>query len=231
MWPFMEILLGWLGADVGEPKIALRTKARARLGPLLGNAVDEVLPALGRLLRLGLETDGAGDDVADGYLRWLKALTAERPVVVVLDDVHWADPPTRELAERVLGLTDEAPLAVLLSREPGSDSEGARLRMRALGDFGHRTTELLLGPLTDEAAERLLAVLLPAELDVDAGTRRGLLREAEGNPLYLEELARALVEDAPAPRGRTWTITLRSSEIVPPALENLLVARIDRLPE
>ena len=230
-WPFMEILLGWLGADVGEPKIALRTKARARLGPLLGNAVDEVLPALGRLLRLRLETDGAGDDVTGAYLRWLTALAAERPVVVVLDDVHWADTPTRELAERVLQLTDEAPLALLLSREPDSDSEGARLRMRALGDFGHRTSELFLAPLPDEAAERLLAVLLPDELSVEKGTRRGLLREAEGNPLYLEELARALLEGALEHRGRTWTITLRSAEVVPPALENLLVARIDRLPE
>ena len=165
------------------------------------------------------------------YLRWLKALAAERPLVVVLEDVHWADAPTRELAERVLELTDEAPLALVLSREPVVDSEGARLRMRALGDFGHRTTELVLHPLTDDAAGRLLSVLLPDEATIDEGTRRGLLREAEGNPLYLEELARAQAEGAPAPRGRTWTVTLRSTELMPPALENLLVARIDRLPE
>ena len=57
-----------------------------------------------------------------------------------------------------------------------------------------------------------------------------LVREAEGNPLYLEELARALVDGGLTPRGRTWTITLRSAESLPPALENLLVARIDRLP-
>jgi predicted ATPase len=56
------------------------------------------------------------------------------------------------------------------------------------------------------------------------------VREGEGNPLYLEELARALPEGALESRGRTWTITVRS-DLLPPALENLLVARIDRLPE
>ena len=76
------------------------------------------------------------------YLRWLEGARAERPLVVVLEDVHWADTPTRELAERVLELTDEAPWRSSC-REPVVDSEGAGLRMRALGDFGHRTTELV----------------------------------------------------------------------------------------
>ena len=56
----------------------------------------------------------------------------------------------------------------------------------------------------------------------------GLIREAEGNPLYLEELARAFLEGALEPRGRTWTVTIGSLELLPPSLENLLVARIDR---
>jgi len=100
--------------------------------------------------------------------------------------------------------------------------------MRALGDHGHRTAEIALGPLSDAAAEQLLAGIFGGE--VDAGARRGLVQEAEGTPLYLEELARAVLEGALEPRGRTWTITVRS-DLLPPALENLLVARIDRLPE
>ncbi len=57
------------------------------------------------------------------------------------------------------------------------------------------------------------------------------MSEAEGNPLYLEELARAFLEDALTPRGRTWTVTVSSRELLPPSLENLLVARIDRQPD
>jgi predicted ATPase len=101
--------------------------------------------------------------------------------------------------------------------------------MRALGDFGHRTHELALGPLSVEAAARLVDAVVGDE--IDAPIRAGLLREGEGNPLYLEELTRAFLEGALEPRGHTWTITLRSAELLPPALENVLVARIDRLPD
>ena len=229
-WPFVDALLGWLGAEIGEPEIAIRTKARARLGALFGDDLEAVLPALARLLRIRVEDpdDSAdADQIREAYMRWLEALAREQPVVIALEDVHWADTPTRELAEAVLDLAERAPIALVLTAELAPGSEGAALRLRALGDHGHRTTEIALGPLPDEAAEQVLSTILESE--VDAVTRVGLVREAEGNPLYLEELARALLEGGLEPRGRTWTITVRA-DLLPPALENLLVARIDRLP-
>ena len=126
-WPFMEILLGWLAAEAGEPEIAVRTKARARLGALLGEELDEVLSSLGQLLRLRPEhfaDAGENGGIPRAYLRWLEALAAEQPVIVVLEDVQWADVPTRELAEAVLELTDRAGLALVLTDEPIAGSEG-----------------------------------------------------------------------------------------------------------
>jgi DNA-binding SARP family transcriptional activator/class 3 adenylate cyclase len=229
-WPFMEILLGWLAAEAGEPEIAVRTKARARLGALLGEELDDVLASLGQLLRLRLDsaTGDIGDDgMPRAYVRWLEALAAERPVIVVLEDIQWADMPTRELAEAVLELTDRAGVALVLTDEPIAGSEGASLRLGALRDYPHRAAEIALGPLSDEAAHELLAALLAG--DLDDVSRERLIRESEGNPLYLEELARALEEGSLEERGRTWTITMRSPELLPPSLENLLIARIDRL--
>ncbi|HUP33171.1 MAG TPA: BTAD domain-containing putative transcriptional regulator [Gaiellaceae bacterium] len=229
-WPFMEILLGWLAAEAGEPEIAVRTKARARLGALLGDELDEVLASLGHLLRLRQEAGSAeagGDGMPRAYTRWLEALAAEQPVIVALEDVQWADVPTRELAEAVLELTDRTAIALVLTDEPIAGSEGAALRLRALGEYPHRTTQIAVGPLTDAAAEELLTHFLGE--NVDATSRQRLIRESEGNPLYLAELARALEEGSLEPRGRTWTITMRSPELLPPSLENLLIARIDRL--
>jgi DNA-binding SARP family transcriptional activator len=227
-WPFMEILLGWLAAEVGEPEIAIRTKARARLGALLGDALDDVLPPLGLLLRLEPATEAPGEaEIPDAYLRWLEALATERPVVVVLEDVQWADNSTRELADAVMDLTDRAAVALVLTVEPIASPAGAALTRRAATQFAHRTTEIALGPLAEQAAHALLTEILGE--DVEPSVRARLVREAEGNPLYLEELARAFQEGTLEPRGRTWTISLRSPELLPPTLENLLAARIDRL--
>jgi predicted ATPase len=193
--------------------------------------VDGILPSLGRLLRLrveGSEDAGSAERIRGAYVRWLEAVARQQPVVVALEDVHWADTQTRELAEAVLDLAERAPVALILTEEVAPGSEGAALRLRALGEHGHRTTQIALGPLPDDAAEQMLTGILGGE--VDAVTRTGLVREAEGNPLYLEELSRAFLEGGLEPRGRTWTITVRA-DLLPPALENLLVARIDRLPQ
>jgi class 3 adenylate cyclase/DNA-binding SARP family transcriptional activator len=230
-WPFVEILLGWLGAEIGEPEIAIRTKARARLGALLGDGVDDVLIPLATLLRLRLDAHSASsvDDAEGAYVRWIEALAKERPLIVAVEDAQWADAPTRELAEALLELTDRAPVALVITEEPIPGSEGAALRLHALGHYGHRTIEVPLGPLSEAASEQLLAVLVGDQ--IDRSTRIGLIGEAEGNPLYLEELARAFLEGALEPRGRTWTVTMGSHELLPPTLENLLIARIDRQPD
>ena len=226
--PSSRSLLGWLGAEIGEPEIAIRTKARAGLGALLDGELDSVLMPLAALLRLRLEPAVAAsdDEVGRAYVRWIEALARAQPVILVVEDSQWADARTRELAESLLELTDVAPLALVLSEEPIPRSEGAALRSRALANYGHRAVEIRLAPLADDAADELLTGLVGDQLD--RASRVGLIREAEGNPLYLEELARAFLEGALEPRGRTWTVTMGSLELLTPTLENLLVARIDR---
>ena len=230
-WAFIQILLDWIGAEIGEPEIAIRTKARAGLGALFGDELDDVLLPLASLLRLRVEPSAAptGDAVSRAYVRWLESLAAKQPVIVAVEDAHWADAQTRELAEALLELTDRAPVALVVTEEPITGSEGAALRMHAVARYAHRTTVLSLGPLSDADSDELLSGVV--EHDLDTPTRMLLIREAEGNPLYLEELARAFLEGALEPRGRTWTVTAGSLELLPPTLENLLVARFDRQPD
>ena len=88
------------------------------------------------------------------------------------------------------------------------DTEGWRFRTRVLTDFSHRATELRLDPLPREPMDEILANLLPGALD-DA-TGREIVARAEGNPLYMEELLRALLEGGGLDRRhRTWTTSLR----------------------
>jgi class 3 adenylate cyclase len=226
-WPFIEILRDWLGLEEGEPEIAVRTKARAKLG---GLGLTRELAGLGRLLGVVLaEADEEALSPADAYAAWLEALTAQKPVVLAVDDAHWANPSTRVLAENLLDLTDRAPLLLVVAMRPDPDSEGWALRLKMLADYAHRATQLTIGPLDDDESRELLEALLPAGLD--ESSRDEIVRRAEGNPLYLEELLQVLVEGGDLGQQAQWTVSLLSVSRLSPELQALLVARIDLLPD
>jgi class 3 adenylate cyclase len=225
--PFVEILRDWLGVADGDAEIAVRTKARARLGALLGARFDELMPSFARLLGIKSESD-LPVDVGSAYAEWLVALARRRPLLLVVEDVQWADAATRELAERLLALTEREALMLVFTYAPATSSEALRLRLSVLGEYSHRATELALAPIAEEAAETLARTFLPG---LDTTATSALVARAGGNPLYLEELLRAVVEGSVVDRRRTWTLTVGSAELLPPALESLLLARIDRLPE
>jgi hypothetical protein len=230
-WPFIEILHEWLGVREGEPAIAVRTKARAKLGAVLGGDLLTVLPAMGRLLRVPLDPGGSSDgaiDVPHAYTAWIAALAEVQPLVLVLEDVHWADPSTRELAETLLELTDRVPLLLATTLRPDPGSEGWRFRLKVLSEYTHRAVELSLAPLTRGESRELLDRLAPAELD--EADRGEIVVRAEGNPLYVEELLRIVLEGGSIGRRRAWTVSVLTAAQLSPALQTLLVARIDLLP-
>ena len=236
--PFIEMLRKWIGAEEGQAEIAVRTKLRATLGLLPASQVQEVLPCLARLLgvkldeaddeRLGrLPPDDLAAEIHHAYGTWLTALAARGPVVVAIEDFHWIDPSSRELAGGLLGLADASPILFVGTSRVDPESEGWKLRVHVLANFAHRTAELNLSPLSDDEAQDLLALhaqsaaLSQIELEQ-------IVSGAEGNPLYLEELLSAFSDGRASPRGGTWaTKTVR---VLTPTLESLLVARIDRLP-
>jgi adenylate cyclase len=147
--------------------------------------------------------------------------------VLAVDDLHWADATTRALAERLLALTDRAAVMLATTLRPDPGSQGWAFRLAAQTAFAHRVIELPLPPLTPDASRSLIDELVPVGL-VTEPLRDEIVAKAEGNPLYVEELLRALME-AGGDRRRTWTVTPGSAAELPPALEALLVARIDRL--
>jgi class 3 adenylate cyclase len=236
--PFVELLRTWLGVEESDAELAVRTKLRARAGALLGAAQERALPYLGLLLSirlepdverelLGLSADELSERMQDAFVMWAEALGATRPLVLAIDDLHWADRTTRELAERLLELTDRSSVMLAIALRPDPGSEGWTFRLAAQTRFAHRVDELALPPLAPEASRALIDALVPAGL-VGEAVKDEVVAKAEGNPLYLEELLRALLESG-GDRRRTWTITPSTAAELPPALEALLVARIDRL--
>jgi len=189
-WPLIEVL-----RSLGDHGL------RAALaGTEDGDAVEE------RLRALTSDAPGPVDELFWAARRLLEALAADVPVVLVLEDIDRAEPTFLDLVEYLLSRIDRAPVLLvcparpeLLERRP----EWTAPRERA--------EVVVLEPLSASDAETLLAGL---GADLDDATRERVLRSAEGNPLYVEQLA------ALAGSGEV---------VVPPTIQALLSERIDRL--
>ncbi|MFD6295130.1 AAA family ATPase [Streptomyces sp. NPDC060235] len=165
-----------------------------------------------RLLRAGLLADGTPSPSADDTLMalacLLDALSRERPVVVVLDDCHWASGPLLDMADRLLDELDRSPVALVCVARP------ELLETRpGWGSGRMRSASLLLTPLTREEAAALADELVEVAAHRQ-GVLEGALDRAEGNPLYLEHLTAMAAE----------------CDDLPLTVHALLGARIDALP-
>jgi len=140
--------------------------------------------------------------------RFLEALSAERPAVVVLEDVHWAEPTLLELVEYLAAWTVEGPLLVVCIARP-------ELREARPG-WGADADVLELEPLVEADAEALVGVLGGTDIAPEMRTR--IVESAEGNPLFVEQLLAYLEEAGP-----------EALDAVPPSVEAVLASRLDRL--
>jgi len=234
--PFVEMIRAWLGIDHTEREIVVRTRLRARLPALYDGDADNALMYIGHLLSVQPEPDhrdllreGDADDLAAGtrsaFCDWTLRLAHQSPVVVAIEGLHEADVATCQMLEDLLELTDKAPVMVVMSSRPDHDTPAWRFRAHAMTNFGHRFEEIALEPIADGAAGQLLDITASGLLDPT--TREELVARAEGNPLYLEEMAYAL--EAEEIRPRAWTVTVGTAPALPASLDALLIARMDRL--
>jgi class 3 adenylate cyclase/tetratricopeptide (TPR) repeat protein len=196
-WPVVEVAKQILGEDPD--------------GRLVELALDTV--ALGTLAAL---LDGTGAPTSSEEIAWairklFEAAAAKQPLVVVFDDIHWAEPTFLDLVDHVAGLSRDAPILLLCMAR----TELHDLRPAWGGGMPNSTTVLLEPLSTDETDELIEDLLRDAELDEPVRLR--IRDSAEGNPLFVEEMLALLRENG------SGDVT------VPPTIHALLAARLDQL--
>jgi len=219
-----------------------RQRLHARVSDMLGDDAAETEAYLAHLLALPLSTpeselaQGDPGRIQARYVtaihRIFRELSARGPVVVVCEDIHWADPSSVDEVLQLLPQLTAMPVFVLLVGRSETDVPGWRLVDYARSTYGDALTELRLNRLSDEASRELVANLLEIESLPDE-VRDNILVRAEGNPFFVEEVIRMLIERGAIVRtGERWTAndTILAVEI-PETLHSLLLARIDQLPD
>jgi class 3 adenylate cyclase/tetratricopeptide (TPR) repeat protein len=154
------------------------------------------------------------------------------PLVLVFDDLHWADPISIELLNLLLKLSESHAVLFLCATRPDRDAPGWKLKWVAESEFPHRYLEIHLAPLSRQDSSTLLDQLL-AVTQLPESLRGLLMDKTEGNPYFLEELLRMLIESsilASDPDGSGWQVDQSINDLtIPENLQTLLLARIDHL--
>lgn len=233
-WPLIDLLRRRLGIAPGDP--AAQQLARLRtLQVARGPRADEALAVLGALLSLPAEVrpplpDGAGPErLRQLTLGWLErealGLADDAPVCLVVEDLHWMDPSTRELLQRLIAGPPTQRVLLLLTQRQGVPADPAG---HDSGDGLPALPTLQLTGLDTDAACTLLQGALGGDL-VGAELARWLAARGDGVPLFIEESARMAAELAAQRPGDDLGRLLRDS--VPATLRDLLLARLDQLPQ
>ena len=221
--PLAEALIDVGGLnDADSPEVA-----RAKLAALVGSdgRAERVAECVGQAIGIP-GSEAAPEETLWAIRMLLEKLAIERPVVFVIDDLQWAEAKLLELVEHVAGLAQDAPIFLACMARPELMDDHPAWAGGALN-----ASSIVLEPLGQAESRTLLGNVLAGD-GVDEGVGDRIVDAAEGNPLFVEEIAALLVEEGRLVlKDGRWSATGDLSEVsVPSTISSLLAARIDKLP-
>ena len=241
--PFASLLgdsfgLSGNGAD-GDRYAAIRL----RLATAVGDQTSNVAPFIASMLGEKVSGDDAErvkylepPQIREGVFRataqLFETLAAAGPLVLVFEDLHWIDPTSLDLLEQLVAVTDRAALMIVCIFRPWRQEPSWRFHEIGSRDFSHRYSSVQLEPLDGERCRELVGHLLHVE-DLPEKVRALILAKAEGNPFFVEEVIRSLLDAGLVVREDDhWKATSEIENIaVPDTLAGVITARLDQLPD
>ena len=202
-WPLAEILHERVGEDV-----------QTGVAELLAPDEDAEVVAARIAGAIGISDEvGTGEETFWAIRKFFERLARDQPLVVVFEDIHWAEPTFLDLLDHIADWTHDAPVLLLSLARP------ELLETRPTWGGGKlNATSILLEPLSEDEAETLIANLL-GEAELESSLRDRIAEAAEGNPLFVEQMLAMMGENGHGNGGVA----------VPPTIQALLAARLDRL--
>ncbi len=242
---FQRLIRRVHGINYDDPSPVVREKLAAWVDSLPEQRRPRAMQVFAALF--GLENEGPpldGDtfkrELVEVMVEWWRTGFADRPTVLVFDDMHWGDAVSIELLRHLLSLTEELPLVLLCALRSERLAPAWQLKTVADEEFRHRYTELTLRPLSEAESNELLSRLL-AIADLPDRLRASVLEKSGGNPFFIEEVVRTLIDSGAVvaeermvdgAARRYWRATSEGAEFaIPDNLQSLLAARMDRLEE
>ena len=209
-WPLAEMVKSAAGISDDDPITEAMEKLRDSCED---EAVADLLGLAAGVLE-AVEGERSGQEISWAAREWAEQLAGVQPLILVFEDIHWGADPLLELIAHFATWVRESPLLLIALARP------ELLNVRpGWGGGRMRAASIELDPLRDNEARELVDILVPGDR-LPPAVRADLLEKTEGNPLFLEETIRMLLE-----RGDDSLL-----EGIPDTLQALIAARIDGLP-
>jgi class 3 adenylate cyclase/tetratricopeptide (TPR) repeat protein len=225
--PVLELLRGYFGIQDADDAVSRREKVRNAM-TVLDSALDGTLPYLFGLLGIAEGPDPLAQmdpqikrqRTLDAIKRIILSESLKQPVVVIFEDLHWIDTQTQALLDQLADGLARVSVLLLVNYRP---------------EYRHEWTnksyysQLPLGPLGGEDGAAMLASLLGENVELDP-LKRLIAERTGGNPFFIEEIVQALFDEGALMRNGAVKVTRSLSQLrLPPTVQGILAARIDRL--
>jgi len=225
--PVIDLLHGYFKINSDDDVRARREKVAGKIA-ILDRALEDTLALLFGLLGVAEGEDPLAQ--MDGQLKKRRTLEAikrillreslNQPLMVIFEDLHWIDGETQEFLNLLADSIGTAKILLLLNYRPEYSHP-----------WGSKTyyTQLRLDPLGQESAEEMLSALLDDGVEL-APLKRLIIEKTEGNPLFMEEIFQALVEEGSLQRNGSVKLVRPVAQLrLPATVQGILAARIDHL--
>jgi class 3 adenylate cyclase/tetratricopeptide (TPR) repeat protein len=241
--PFVDLFNEYFDLEPGAADAIQVAQIRERIEYLMPGQGEAMAAFFATMLDLHLET---GDAERVKYLdppqlrgmifasvrAVIENHVASRPLVLFLDDLHWADPTSLELLTSLLPLVNSRPLMIIAAFRPRRQEPSWVYHEATERDHHFHYQAISLSPLDPDQSRQLVAGLLEVE-DLPEQVRQTILDKSEGNPFFVEEIIRSLLDAELVIReDGHWRATQEIRDVaIPDTLVGVINARLDRLDE
>ena len=239
--PIIDVLRQWAEIREDDGDTVAITKLKTAIEGLFPDDADEVLPFIATLMRVKLSgsyaekvRDIEGDSLEKLIFKSIRELliraSAQTPLVMVSEDLHWADTSSIEFMASLFRLAETHPILFVNVFRPGHKETEERIVALIKERFPKRYVEILLAPLDAKTSETLIAHML--HMGKIHHTFIGkIVQRAGGNPFFLEEIIRSLIDQhlVILENGRFHLTDKIGRITIPHTINDVLMARFDRL--
>ncbi len=239
-WVFVDMLRGYLEFAEDDTPETLREKIVSSMRSLFPQRWEEIVPYIGNLLSV---RSGEWDDrikhlppeqmkhqtfftLRDVFF----ALSQQKPLLLVFEDLHWADNLSLDMINLLMDDLTRSPLMLLCVYRPYKEHRSWHISAQASAKCLDRYREITLRPLNTQESRRLVGALLDIE-NLPESIRESILKKAEGNPFFVEEVIRSLIESGVVYQDDDrWVAKAEIEDItIPDTIQSVIMSRIDRL--